>query len=168
MSKHNIIAGDFNIKDTLLTHIGIGYYDGNNLTIFNMSPTKTDSKGSNLIVEGLAEFIDYEDILYFAVYEVKADSAEISKMKKLFNNYRNKVYLFDQQFVLFRNEALYCSELVAKTLFDVNPERFKIRPTIKKLNYFYSNMLKVNNFTYIPVDFFLDLPDVRIVSEKFY
>ena len=55
-SRQSIIANDFNMKDTMITHIGIGYVKDNSLVVFNVSTPVNDKKKSALVVESFDSF----------------------------------------------------------------------------------------------------------------
>ena len=62
--KQNIIAKDFNIKDSLLTHIGLGLLEDGVLKIYNISNYLLNDFGSSLMVEDLESFINVNSLTY--------------------------------------------------------------------------------------------------------
>jgi len=163
-SKQNIVAKDFNLKDTLITHIGIGFIKDEELVVFNVSNFKTDEKGSALISESYASFVNLTDITYSSIWKIKSDEKEIAKLKSTLEEYSKNKIRFDNFFILDESNDYYCSEFIYTVLKKVNRNKFNFNPINKKLNTFYSNALHRKEFLYIPVDFFQSFN----VFEKFY
>lgn len=153
-SKQDIIAKDFNLKDTLTTHVGIGIVENQKLIIYNITNDIADSERSAFVKENINEFLKVKDLLSFSIWSCKSDTDEIKKAKDILSQYKEKIIEFDYDF-LINNEKLYCSEFVCEVLKKTNAAKFQFDAVQKKLNPFYSQALKREILTYIPVDFFL-------------
>lgn len=46
-SKEGLIASNFNIKDKILSHVGIGYIEADKLQVYNVSNYKINKKDSS-------------------------------------------------------------------------------------------------------------------------
>jgi hypothetical protein len=164
--KVNIIAEDFNLQDKQITHIGIGYFENDSIKIFNVSNFKTDEKGSALISESYASFVDLSDVTYSSIWKLKSDEKEIAKLKSILEEYSKDKIKFDDFFILDESNDYYCSEFIYRVLKKVNRNKFGFNPINKKLNAFYSNALHRKEFVYIPVDFFQSFTIFEKVYEK--
>ena len=101
--KVNIIAEDFNLQDKQITHIGIGYFENDSIKIFNVSNFKTDEKGSALISESYASFVDLSDVTYSSIWKLKSDEKEIAKLKSILEEYSKDKIKFDDFYLTLRN-----------------------------------------------------------------
>ena len=164
--KVNIIAEDFNLQDKQITHIGIGYFENDSIKIFNVSNFETDEKGSALISESYASFVDLSDVTYSSIWKLKSDEKEIAKLKSILEEYSKDKIKFDDFFILDESNDYYCSEFIYRVLKKVNRNKFGFNPINKKLNAFYSNALHRIEFVYIPVDFFQSFTIFEKVYEK--
>lgn len=153
-SKKNIIAEDFNLKDSLVTHIGLGYVENDSLMVFNVSNDKKNRNNSSLLKESLNSFFKQDGIDYYSVWEYKTNSNEMNKLKSVIAEYLNRKIDFDFSFRMNKNDELYCSEFVHEVLLKTNAEKFYFLPETRKLNPFYSRALHRETLEYIPVDFF--------------
>lgn len=151
-SKEGLVASNFNIKDKVLSHIGIGYAVNNELMIYNVSNYRVDEKGSSLLKETLSEFTSEKSTTYFTIWKYKADKKDFNTLKRTLGKMLPKIVKFDNQFAL-DNEDVYCSEFVFNVLKDLNLTSFK--PIKKDLGIIYSMASGRKTLEYIPVDFFI-------------
>lgn len=164
-NKQSIITKDFNLKDSLITHIGLGIKSGNDLKIYNVSNTKKSDKGSSLLVESLDAFLKVDDLIAYSVWSIKIGD-KINKLNVLLEDMSKRKVEFDYDFSLENGEEkLYCSEFVYKMMI-LSEIINNVKPTVKTLNTFYSNALKKNELHYIPVDFFQGMEGFQKVHEK--
>lgn len=163
--KQNIIAKDFNIKDSLLTHIGLGLLEDEVLKIYNVSNYLLNDFDSSLIVEDLESFINVSSLTYYSIWEKESTAKNIARLKKILNSYINTVITFDDDFIL-ENKGLYCSEFVYLVLKQIDALNIKLTPRIKKLTPFYSRALRRDYLEYIPVDFFQEFDDFKLLYSK--
>lgn len=168
-SRQSIIANDFNMKDSMITHIGIGYVKENSLIVFNVSTPVNDEEKSALVVENFDSFTNMKDINYVSIWKSESNAEEMTRLKSILDYYQTRIIKFDGYFRLLDDNEYYCSEFVSKILKDLNPEKYNFTPIKKELNLFYSKALKRNTFEYIPVDFFLVFDTiVKVYEKKFY
>lgn len=163
--KQNIIAKDFNIKDSLLTHIGLGLLEDEVLKIYNVSNYLLNDFDSSFIVEDLESFINVSSLTYYSIWEKESTAKNIARLKKILNSYINTVITFDDDFIL-ENKGLYCSEFVYLVLKQIDVLNVKLTPRTKKLTPFYSRALRRDYLEYIPVDFFQEYDDFKLLYSK--
>jgi uncharacterized protein YaaR (DUF327 family) len=149
-----MIAEDFNLKDSLITHIGLGYVEKDSLVVFNVSNDKKNSNHSSLLRESLNSFINQDGITYYSVWEYKTNASAMDKFKSVIAEYLKRRIDFDYSFKMNKDNELYCSEFVSEVLSKTDAKKFHCLPTTKKLNPFYSRALHRETLEYIPVDFF--------------
>lgn len=160
-NKINIIAKDFNINDTLMTHVGLGVYSENKIMIYNIDVSDVDSA---LKVDNLESFTNISQIKAFSIWKLPKNNSQYRKLKNYLLNLRNKFFEFDYSFTR-NNKKYYCSEFVYEILSKSNI----IKETLyvsKELNKFYSKALKKDILIYIPVDSFLYLEKIEFVFSK--
>jgi hypothetical protein len=163
--KSSIIK-EFNEEDKLITHVGIGFKTNNKFLIYNVSNFKKNEKNSSLIKESLKDFISEKDITYYSIWKVKLSQKDKTM---LLNSaefiYDNTIIDFDYDFDLDTKEQLYCSEFIYD-LFIKNKIFSKVlKPKLKKLNGIYAMQLG-EFFKYIPVDFFLKIPNIKLIYQE--
>lgn len=152
-TKAGLIAGKFNIKDTLITHVGIGFIEKKVLKIYNV--IDCDDSKTALVIENLKSFI-CERAYYLSVWECKNNQQEFLKLKEACHKQcRQKVY-FDYSFNLKNDNILYCSEFCSRMLKKANSVKFNFHPKKMKLESFYKTVLRREVLIYYPVDFFQD------------
>lgn len=163
--KISFIAKDFNLLDSLITHIGIGIFENNELVVYNVSNFKKNKKESSLIKESYDEFISLDDIVYVSIWkkEIKNNKKRIIET---INFYENLIIDFDFSFDLKTNKQLYCSEFVYKVFKDARILEKTYNPTKKKLEGMYAINLG-GTFKYIPVDFFITDKTIEKIYEHY-
>ncbi|WP_432672489.1 hypothetical protein [Flavobacterium sp. SM2513] len=168
MSKRGFIAEDFNINDTLSTHVGIGFVENKKYVIYNIDNIKKNENQSSLIKEDYNSFVRLDDIYYSSIWKYKITKSNKIRLIEILKSFERENITFDKEFKLTNsNSNLYCSEFVFLVLTQLNLT-IKYEPPKKKLNSFYSSLLKRNTLEYIPVDFFLELHCFKLVENKFY
>lgn len=165
--KASYIAQDFNLRDSLSTHIGIGLKINGEYQIHNVTNESTLSDTA-LICDNLKSFIEIDGIKYYSIWELKSSPEEIEILTDILKSYSESVINFDYEFLLEENNALYCSEFVRNTLEKLNSQKFSFKPVKKELNSFYEVALNRVHFEYIPVDFFMVFNDFKLVENKYY
>ena len=165
-SKQSIVAEDFNINDSIITHVGIGYYENGMLKVFNVSTDKKNSQGSSLIQEDFQTFTNVPDISYSSVWQYKCGRQEVSHMITILESFSLKSIKFDFSFELENGNDFYCSEFVYEVLHLLDNRKFNFNPVQKELSKFYASILKRDFLNYIPVDFFQQYPSFRKVLEQ--
>ncbi len=166
-SKQGLIGKKFNVADTNITHIGLGYYEPRtkSLKIYNIS---TEKKSKNaLLVESLYEFMTPRDLFYIGIWEYAPGHRQFQQVKRLLADFEKRVISFDYDFDLQNaDSSLYCSEFCWKVLKAVDKKKFDFKPVIRLVsNSFYKNVLGRDTLTYIPVDFFTGFVNFKKVKE---
>lgn len=153
-SKSGLVAQKFNLTDTNITHIGIGYFDGNNAYIFNVFDNKLTTNAFK--VDSVSSFLAPHDVYYFSIWECNNSINEFLKFKEALMLFLERKIIFDWAFDLNNgNQHLYCSEFCAKILYSLDSEKYFFKPTITVLNNsFYESVLERKQLIYYPVDFF--------------
>lgn len=151
-TKSGLIAGKFNVKDRLITHIGIGFVENDVLKIYNV--IDCDSSKTALITDNLKSFV-CDKAYYLSIWKCKNNLQEFLRLKEAcYKQSRPKVY-FDYSFNLNDNDNnLYCSEFCYRMLKTANSVKFNFYPHKKKLESFYRAVLRREELLYYPVDFF--------------
>ena len=161
------IAKDFNIKDTLSTHVGIGIKKNGKYEIYNVSNDQTYNK-SALICENLDSFIKVNGVKYFSVWKIDISKTEFKRFCKILKKYLNQTIVFDYDFSINDDNKLYCSEFVYDVLKQTNNVKFSFNPIIKELSQFYKLVLNRDYLEFIPVDFFTQMNLFEKIDEHYY
>lgn len=162
-NKINIIAKDFNLSDTLMTHVGLGILFDKEILIYNVNYV---DNGNALSVDTFDEFLNIYDIRAFSVWKLNITKNQYKKLKKNLLEIKSKYYVFDFDFSLSNNEY-YCSEFVYDILRNSNILSKKINFS-KNLNQFYSKALKRDTLMYIPIDSFQELENINCIEHKIF
>ncbi|MEO7922659.1 MAG: hypothetical protein ABIR30_03215 [Chitinophagaceae bacterium] len=152
-AKSGLIARNFNRADTSVTHVGIGFYDGESFRIFNV----TDSRGylNALLVDSVTSFIAGWDVYYFSIWECSNSPGEFQEFKQVLETYATRKIIFDVSFRLKNDDTLYCSEFCAGVLNKINTRKFYFEPVKKKLDdKLFAAILEREAIIYYPIDFF--------------
>jgi len=167
-SKSSLIAHTFNLIDTNITHIGIGFSDGKNVRIYNVSDNAGTLK-SALTVDSLESYIKLPDIFYFSVWECNNSAEEFNRLKTSLSEYASRQIVFDPFFRINADDTLYCSEFCATVLASVNRRSYLFEPSVSVLdNAVFESYLGRKKLIYFPVDFFETSGNFRkIFSYKF-
>jgi len=164
-SKINFIAKDFNLSDSLSTHIGIGLRKNDEFIIYNVDNDKK-LNNSSLITENLNSFINNAGVLHYSIWEYKTNLNEYILFLDELKKFKEIKINFDYEFDLKEDNNLYCSEFVYFVLKKINYTKFNFLPIEKQLINFYAGFFKKSEISYIPVDFFLSFNVFRKVEEK--
>ena len=152
-SKSQLIAHKFNISDTNITHIGIGFMKNGKAKIYNVSDLYFENNA--LHIDSIESFIKTSDVYFISVWRMDIDLNISNKIKTLCEEYSKRQIFFDRSFTISNNDTLYCSEFCATILNNTNSDELKFSPVSKKLNNsLYESVLKREVLTYYPVDFF--------------
>ena len=158
LSKKELIGDRFNQYNKQLTHLGLGIVINDTLMIYNVSSDKVINK-SALIVEKIPSFKNVNDIFYFGIWELRCNKKTINKIKKELITIQKKQIYFDRKFVLSDDNYLYCSEFVYNIT--KNIKGFNSNPISVELNKIEKQILNVEKFSYISVDYFLSNKNVK-------
>ncbi|MBL0358103.1 MAG: hypothetical protein IPP72_15095 [Chitinophagaceae bacterium] len=163
-SKSILIAQNFNIKDSNITHCGIGFIKNDVFRIYNVSDI--NSKKSCLIIDSLNSFRKSSDVYYLSIWKCKVDAGTLKAIKRKCEDYYRKKIDFDYSFTLGNDNTLYCSEFCSRILNDANNRKFYFKPLELHLkNEFYETILKRKVLIYFPVDFFEENKEFKKIYE---
>ena len=163
-TKSGFIARDFNLKDTNITHVGLGHAENGSFRIYNV----TDTRGFDnaLLIDSVASFIAEEDVYYFSIWECKSTKRDIGALNKILKRFLERKIIFDISFQLNKDDTLYCSEFCATLLNETNPRQYHFEPVKRKLNdRLFTAILKREELIYYPVDFFRTNKNFRKLCE---
>lgn len=154
-TKQGFLANDFNMKDSLSSHVGLLLSKNNNWQVYNVIETK-DSL-SDFKEQSLEQFydVDKEKIFYASFWKIKhIDSLNLSKLKKLIGIYEAKNIIFDKSISLNDSTKLYCSEFIRNILYETDSTLFDINPVKIGLKGLYKAYFRSDTLEYYPVDIF--------------
>lgn len=153
-AKRFFIAKDFNLSDSLSTHVGIGIAEKGELKIYHVEPDSAPGK-SALSKVSLKDFTAVPGLASYSIWK-DITSGNGALLKDTLKDWEDKKIAFDFEFNL-ANENLYCSEFVWMMLKTLQNPSYGFVPIEKELNDFYKKTLGSDKLIYIPVDFFIEL-----------
>jgi hypothetical protein len=152
--KSGLIAHKFNLRDTNITHVGIGFCEEKKLAIYNVSDNSKIS-GSSLIIDSLESYINSAEVFFLSVWECSNTNEEFKKFKNILSCYKNKKIVFDPFFKINADDTLYCSEWCAMLLNKIDTNKYFFSPSSLVLNNeLFESYLGTKILIYFPVDFF--------------
>jgi hypothetical protein len=164
-SKPALIAKAFNISDTDITHIGIGFFENNRSYIYHVTD-QPGELGTALKMDSAGSFIETGEAGYFSIWKCKAGPQGKGRLKKILECYRKRKIYFDALFRLQEDDTLYCSEFCARVLKKLNSIRFKYKPRRVVLSDpFYQSYLERKQLCYFPVDFYQASKQFKKIAE---
>lgn len=153
-AKRNLIAGDFNLSGSPATHIGIGLKVDGKDVIYNVSNERLVNN-SALIVDSLKSFFHLNaDVYYAGIYSRKITINQKVKLIVCLKNNNKRKIVFDRNFILSKDDTLYCSEFVVRTLSNLFQTYYKPSKLFLK-TFLYKRYFKANYLFYYPVDYFI-------------
>lgn len=162
-SKSSLVAHQFNLTDTNITHVGLGLYKNGELLLYHVSDK---TYGSALAMDSLETFISPEDVYFLEAWKVNTTKNEFERIRSACIYYSTRMIYFDAQFKLGDNDSLYCSEFCAAVLRYANRDKFDFIPRRLILNNpVYESVLDRKMLVYFPVDFFQNSKYVSKIFE---
>lgn len=155
-TKEGIVAQSFNIRHPYASHIGIAINFENEWNVYHIL-AKKESDTSSFFIEEINVFFENEksNLKYAGIWEISSlSNGEYTDLVKELQLKDNFSFNFDMQFNSDDPNKLYCSEFIRNKLHKINPRKFDIPLTRKKLDKFYKNVLKRDTLYYYPVDIF--------------
>ena len=150
--KQHLVSNAFNIIDSNVTHVGIGYLDNYKIKIFNV--TNVSRVQNSLKVEDFESFISIDDAFYYSIWELNMGNMFFRRVKKILSESVCHRVSFDYAFLLNNGDSLYCSEFCAEV---INAVKKIVVPTKKAFNNkLYEAILGRVSLEYYPVDFFVN------------
>lgn len=115
-SKAAVISALFNENDNKLTHIGIGFFEGNDLFIAHVTDEQGPGK-SALVIESAASFFDRPDVQYRYMRVLPGFLQDEQLFKKILSEFISRKIVFDKEFVIGNGrDKLYCSEFCVEVI----------------------------------------------------
>lgn len=153
-TKEGNYARQYNITDSLSTHVGIAVHLDDSWQVFHVV---NSSQFSALRQQSLEVFynLEKEKITSTSLWQITCmDTQDLYKLGKVLRSYRENDIQFDFQFDLSDSKKLYCSEFVINVITTLDSTKFQFEPVITKLNPFHAAFLKRDSLSYYPVDIF--------------
>lgn len=154
-TKEGFFAKDFNIKDTLSSHVGFALSKNSKWEVCHI--LENNNQFTDFNIETLEEFINKKDdsVYYFSFWEINnLNIGEVEILKNTAYQYKTKKIKFDKHFSDKDSLELYCSEFINKVLNKVNPNKYNFKFHKKELKGIYKVYFKKDTLEYYPVDMF--------------
>jgi hypothetical protein len=153
-AKLSLIAHKFNLRDTNITHVGIGFIENKKISIYNVTDNSNLLK-SALILDSIESYVSSSEVFFLSIWEFKNTLKEFNNLKFSLGQYQNKKIVFDSFFNINHDDTLYCSEFCASLLNSICTNKYLFKPTsISLSNPLYQSYLERKVLIYFPVDFF--------------
>lgn len=165
-TKQGFYAKDFNVKDTLATHVGLLFRQREEWVTYHVYDTKNPD--TDLKIESLNDFLDVDDghVYYLSILEIRGIYAEkLEKLISILDQYKNFKIQFDRSFMSDEPTKLYCSEFVVEVLSGVDSLQYRVQQHKKELLGVYKLYFQQDSLEYYPVDAFRNNPNFREVGE---
>ncbi|MEO7312845.1 MAG: hypothetical protein ABIX01_20845 [Chitinophagaceae bacterium] len=152
--KTSIISRQFNLFDSSINHVAVGFIENDALVIFNVSDY--NGRANAIRKEDIQTFIEAPEVYRLGVWSLKVSSPDLLHFKKSCYEMLSRKVVFDSRFNLRNDDTLYCSEFSAKMLNSIPALKDAFAPQKKILDKpFYAAYLNRPVLIYYPVDFFL-------------
>ncbi|MBT8243719.1 MAG: hypothetical protein HKP48_01980 [Winogradskyella sp.] len=164
-TKQGFFAKDFNIRDTLSSHVGILLYEDSDWLIYNVNNFKDGL--SDFRYQNLKEFyaIEQEKINYACIYEVSSIKRNQKKILiKGFHKLKRVSIKFDKRFLLDNPYRLYCSEFVRNALYHLDSVNLNFQTHKRELKGIYKTYFRKDSLEYYPVDIFQLNPNLKKIK----
>ena len=154
-TKQGFFARDFNILDSLSSHVGLALYYKKGWRVFHISDYNDRFSDIRNHPTNVFFNIKKEKINYISVWGIRNLSfADVSRIKKDVIGYESKKIKFDKVFVLDNKNKLYCSEFVNNIFTELDSVKYKIPLTERKLSGLYKQYFQKETLLYYSVDAF--------------
>ncbi|WP_296381044.1 hypothetical protein [Winogradskyella sp.] len=154
-TKEGFFAREFNIKDTLSSHVGFTLFDSSRWNVFHVLENKNSTTDYN--VEILDGFLNKEKnkVFYYSLWEIESlKLEEIDSLRKIIKRYKSKKITFDKNFSHKDSTKLDCSEFICEALNKINSDKFNFEFHKRELKGIYKTYFKKDTLEYYPVDMF--------------
>lgn len=160
--KTSNLIKDYNyVGGSTYSHVSLLILDKNKRIVYDVHPRKVKFQ-KKISKQSIEEFLNYHfNISYLSIWLVENLDIELSKSCIQ----ENRVIRYDFKFDNYDDDALYCSEFVAKTLNCMFCEPFDWILLTKDTYQTERKVLKKDILTYYPVDFFLNNVRIKLVDE---
>lgn len=150
-TKQGFLAREFNIRDSINSHVGILIHNQGWL-IYNVSDF--DKHKSALQSQTIEEFQVCEGgvVTDISIWDIKTEMNIKTNMLYEIQEVMKTKVIFDKFFDL-NNKNLYCSEFVVNIL-EKADTTFSLKPIKRRLNGIYKSYFRKDSLEYYPVDIF--------------
>ncbi len=146
-SEKAVNAIKWNLQDKFSTHVGIGYFDGKQLKIYNVIKENPEHK-TFLKTDSLESFLTSETY-YFAMYKCNNKYDELMTLQAICENFSSQKGIGDITFKIesdiVEDSAAFCATVMMK----INPVKYNYVPVNTS-----GAATNRKTLTYFPVDFF--------------
>lgn len=88
-SKSPLIALKFNLIDSNITHVGIGFFKENTFNIYNVTDNNKNEE-SALVRDSYQSFKNSSDLYYLSIWQYKINKKRLGKIKQICEDYQKK------------------------------------------------------------------------------
>jgi len=164
-TKQGFFARDFNIKDTLSSHVGLLLFDKNNWFVYNVSDFKDNL--SDFRKQSIEDFFDLEEekISSASLWKIELDSSPTKHLSEILKEYESLNIKFDKYFTLKDSSKLYCSQFMKEVLFQIDSVKFNIKTRKRELKGIYKTYFQKDTLEYYPVDVFQLNKNIKKIKE---
>jgi len=153
-TKEGFFARDFNIKDSLSSHVGIAISIDKSWNVYHVLENENSTSDYNK--DSFKRFLNKKqnEVFYYSLWELKTltdDKIEI--LKNILNQYESKQVVFDRSFSK-DSTKLYCSEFVCEVLKTVDSVMYDFKYFKRELKGVYKTYFNKDTLEYYPVDMF--------------
>lgn len=164
-SKTALIAGQFNLKDSVSTHVGLVLkVDGRNM-VFHVTDSKAEINAFK--IEPLEAFLSAEHVFYASLWRIQLPTNDYISILAALDDFQLRPIRFDFSFETGNGDSLYCSEFCAAVLMQSENLNLHFRPVRKELPEFHRSVLERESLVYYPVDFFQNSTSFSKLFEAF-
>lgn len=153
-TKEGFFARNFNIKDTLSSHVGLAIYTNDDWYIYHV--LEVEKTLSDYNIDTLDSFLNKreDEVFYYSFWELSTlNSRKIDKLKFILNQYKSRRIIFDRSFKK-DSTKLYCSEFICKVLNTVDSTLYNFEYSKRELKGIYKTYFNKDTLEYYPVDMF--------------
>lgn len=154
-TKEGYFARDFNIKDTLSSHVGIAIYSDEVWSVYHVLENKNTPNDFNK--DTFKNFLNkkQDEVFYYSIWELTTlTDNKIDTLKHILNQYESKQVIFDRSFGK-DSKKLYCSEFVCEVLSTVDSSMYNFKYFKRDLRGIYKKYFNKDTLEYYPVDMFM-------------
>ena len=150
----------YNNSEQEVSHIGIAFSLPEEGEIYNMYYDKKHQLSNDLVKENNQQFFVSDQAQNNKIWAIPVTKEEYENALHYLNAAHQRSVQFDFEIDTTNDEELYCSELVYNILVAANAKRFALETSTSKLKKLEYLIMKKEEVSYYPVDFFLSYPDV--------
>jgi hypothetical protein len=126
------------LQEKKFTHAGLLHKSNTEWFVYHFMDGDNNQNG--LHIEPLSKFINSDKCSSYAIYRYTLNSKQLQGLDSIISDTEKQVIVFDSDFNLKTDDAMYCTEWIAKTLEKVTDQKDFIAQTT------------FDNYTYIAPD----------------